>query len=172
MALTPGTRLGQIGVGGMGEVYRATDTNLARQVAIRVLPASVASDPERLARFQREAKTLAALSHPHISTARVPILDMVVWRSMVKMTFTLDDKTVAALNQAAQRLARPRSAVVREAIREYGARAGCLSEEERRRMLRSIDAVLRTPPTRSRAAVERELADIRRARRGGGRRSA
>lgn len=91
---------------------------------------------------------------------------------MVKVTFTLDDETVAALNQAAQRLAKPRSAVVREAIREYGSRAGRLSEEERRRMLRSIDAVLKRPPTRPRAAVERELADVRRARRGGGRRSA
>ena len=91
---------------------------------------------------------------------------------MVKVTFTLDDETVAALEQAAQRLGRPRSAVVREAIREYGARAGRLSEEERRRMLRAIDAVSKEPSTRPRAAVERELLDIRRARRGGGRRSA
>ncbi|MEQ1758182.1 MAG: protein kinase [Vicinamibacterales bacterium] len=73
MALSPGTRLGpyevtaQIGVGGMGEVYRATDTNLKRQVAIKVLPASVAGDTERLARFQREAEVLAALNHPHIA---------------------------------------------------------------------------------------------------------
>ncbi len=73
MPLQPGTRLGpyeiaaQIGVGGMGEVYQATDTNLARQVAIKVLPASVASVPERLARFDREAKTLAALNHPNIA---------------------------------------------------------------------------------------------------------
>ena len=73
MSLTPGTRLGpyeitaQIGVGGRGEVYRATDTNLKRQVAIKVLPASVAGDTERLARFQREAEVLAALNHPHIA---------------------------------------------------------------------------------------------------------
>ena len=73
MALTPGTRLGpyevtaQIGVGGMGEVYRATDTNLKRAVAIKVLPASVAADVERLARFQREAEVLASLNHPNIA---------------------------------------------------------------------------------------------------------
>ena len=65
MALTAGTRLGpyaitaQIGVGGMGEVYRATDTTLSRQVAVKVLPESLASDAERIARFEREAKTLA-----------------------------------------------------------------------------------------------------------------
>jgi len=73
LALTPGTRLGpyevtaQIGVGGMGEVYRAIDTNLKRSVAIKVLPASVAADAERLARFQREAEVLAALNHPNIA---------------------------------------------------------------------------------------------------------
>ncbi len=67
MALTPGTRLGpyemaaQIGEGGMGEVYRATDTTLNRQGAVKVLPESLASDAERIARFEREAKTLAAL---------------------------------------------------------------------------------------------------------------
>ena len=65
MALALGTRLGvyevtaQIGVGGMGEVYRATDTKLKRQVAIKILPASLAADPDRLARFQREAEVLA-----------------------------------------------------------------------------------------------------------------
>jgi len=73
MALAAGTRLGpyevvaQIGVGGMGEVYRATDTNLKRSVAIKVLPASVAGDAERLARFQREAEVLAQLNHPNIA---------------------------------------------------------------------------------------------------------
>ena len=73
MSLKPGVRLGpyeiaaQIGAGGMGEVYRATDTNLKRQVAIKVLPASVSADPDRLARFQREAEVLAALNHPNIA---------------------------------------------------------------------------------------------------------
>ena len=56
-----------IGAGGMGEVYRATDTKLHRDVAIKVLPAEVAQDPERLARFEREAHLLASLNHPHIA---------------------------------------------------------------------------------------------------------
>ncbi len=71
--LTPGIRLGPyeikalIGQGGMGEVYRARDTKLDRDVAIKILPAGFATDPERLARFEREAKTLAALNHPNIA---------------------------------------------------------------------------------------------------------
>ena len=73
MSLTSGTRLGvyqitsQIGEGGMGQVYRATDTKLKRQVAIKILPPSLAADHERLARFQREAEVLASLNHPHIA---------------------------------------------------------------------------------------------------------
>src|SRR6266852_3912385 len=73
MMITAGTRLGvyevtaQIGEGGMGQVYRATDTKLKRQVAIKILPPSLAADHDRLARFQREAEVLASLNHPHIA---------------------------------------------------------------------------------------------------------
>ena len=74
MALSPGIRLGvyevtaQIGAGGMGEVYRARDTKLDREVALKVVAESFTHDPERLARFHREAQLLAALNHPHIAT--------------------------------------------------------------------------------------------------------
>src|SRR4029078_3958108 len=73
MPLPPDARIGQyqitvqIGAGGMGEGYRARDTNLERYVAIKVLPEAFAQDPERLARFEREGKTLGALNHPNIA---------------------------------------------------------------------------------------------------------
>ena len=73
MPIGPGTRLGvyevvvPLGAGGMGEVYRATDTNLGRHVAIKVLPEAFGNDPERVARFEREAKTLASLNHRNIA---------------------------------------------------------------------------------------------------------
>src|SRR6201987_4362446 len=74
MTLTAKTKLGsyeiigEIGAGGMGEVYQGHDTKLGRDVAIKVLPEAFAHDPERLSRFQREAKMLAALNHPNIAT--------------------------------------------------------------------------------------------------------
>ena len=73
MSLHAGTRLGpyeiqrSLGAGGMGEVYRARDTKLDRDVALKILPDSVANDPDRLMRFEREAKTLASLNHAHIA---------------------------------------------------------------------------------------------------------
>jgi serine/threonine protein kinase len=73
MPLSVGEKLGPyeilvpIGAGGMGEVYKARDTKLDRNVAIKVLPSALARDPERLARFEREAKVLASLNHPNIA---------------------------------------------------------------------------------------------------------
>ncbi len=74
MSLTSGTRLGAyeviglIGSGGMGEVYRAKDTQLNREVALKILPDAFAADPDRLARFKREAQILASLNHPNIAS--------------------------------------------------------------------------------------------------------
>jgi serine/threonine protein kinase len=87
-----GRRLGvyqlkdRIGVGGMGEVYRARDTKLGRDVAIKILPPAATSDPDRLARFEREARVLAAINHPNIATVhgfemtdgvRAPVMELV-----------------------------------------------------------------------------------------------
>ncbi len=74
MPLSPGTTLGpyqvtaKIGEGGMGEVWQARDTTLDRDVALKVLPEAFTSDPDRLARFEREAKVLASLNHPNIGS--------------------------------------------------------------------------------------------------------
>ena len=74
MALVPGTRIGPyevvtlLGTGGMGEVYRATDSRLGRDVAIKVLPEAMRATPERGVRFEREARLLASLNHPNIAT--------------------------------------------------------------------------------------------------------
>src|ERR1700740_959148 len=112
MALSAGARLGPyeilapLGAGGMGEVYRGRDTKLDREVAIKVLPSALACDPERLARFEREAKVLASLNHPNIaqiygieesSTGRALVMELVPGQTL-QVPFPLD----AALRIAGQ----------------------------------------------------------------------
>lgn len=88
-----------------------------------------------------------------------------------KVTYTIDAKTVARLEETAERLGKPKSQVVREAINDYAARVGRLSEAERLRLLRTFDSVLPQIPERPPAEVDAELAEIRAARRSGGRRA-
>ncbi len=90
---------------------------------------------------------------------------------MVKVTFTLDEKTVAKLDDASRQLMKPKSEVVREAVHEYHARMGRLSERERQRILHALDELAPLVPARTRADVDRELQAIRLARRAGGRRT-
>jgi len=89
----------------------------------------------------------------------------------IKMTFTLDERTAERIDRTAQRLGVSKSGVVREAVREYAARAGSLSEGERLRLLDVFDAVVPRIPLRPADAVDREIAAVRRARREGGRRT-
>ena len=128
MPLSPGSRLGPyevlgpLGAGGMGEVYRARDPRLGREVALKSLPAAMASDPDRLARLEREAKLLAALSHPNIAAiygieeeagARVLVLELAAGETLGERldrgTLPLEDtlaiarQIVAALEAAHER---------------------------------------------------------------------
>jgi metal-responsive CopG/Arc/MetJ family transcriptional regulator len=90
---------------------------------------------------------------------------------VIKVTFTLDDQTVSSLERLSERLSMPKSRVVREAIRLYGKQADRVTDEERDRMLEAFDELAARIPSRPRAKVKAELADVRKARRGGGRRS-
>jgi predicted transcriptional regulator len=89
---------------------------------------------------------------------------------MAKFTFVFDEATASALRAAAARLKKSQSLVVREAVAEYAARAGRLTDTERRRMLSTIDAMVRRPPARTATDVATELRQVRSARRQGGRR--
>ncbi len=87
----------------------------------------------------------------------------------VKVTFTLDETTVAKLQNAAERLAKPKSEVVRNAIQDFHERIGQLSERERRRMLRAFDELVPKIPVRPAKEAEKEIEELRRVRRTGGR---
>ena len=89
----------------------------------------------------------------------------------IKVTFTLDETTIDRLRETASRLSKPKSEVVREAIRDYHANSDRLSEADRQRMVRVLSEFLKRPPTRSQRDVDREIAEIRAARRRGGRRT-
>jgi len=88
---------------------------------------------------------------------------------MAKFTFVFDDETARMLRATAARLGKSQSLVVREAVAEYGARAGKLTDAERRRMLGTLDALMRHAPARSRRAVAAEIESVRQARHQGGR---
>ena len=91
---------------------------------------------------------------------------------MVKVTFTLDDATIRALRRSAERLRKPQSLVVREAIADYADRIGQLSTRERAQMLRTLDALILQPPSRPAAAAAGEIVRIRASRRAASRRRA
>ena len=119
------------------------------------------------------AETAAAGSR--VSRHGVLLRELSVWQygnDMVKVTFTLDDETVERLRLTAARLRKPQSQVVREAVAEYAAAAGRLSETERRTMLEVFDRVVAAVPRRPAREVDQELREIRVARRRSGRRTA
>ncbi|HEX9493833.1 MAG TPA: ribbon-helix-helix protein, CopG family [Thermoanaerobaculia bacterium] len=87
-----------------------------------------------------------------------------------KVTFTLDDQTIRRLQNAAERTKKAKSEIVREAIADYHERIGKLSETERLRLLKIMEEIMASPPTRPQEEVDREIAEIRAARRSGGRR--
>jgi predicted DNA-binding protein len=87
-----------------------------------------------------------------------------------KVTFTLDEQTLRRLQTAAERTRKPKSAIVREAIADYHDRIGKLSEAERLRLLKVMEEIMASPPSRPQEEVDREIAEIREARRRGGRR--
>ena len=108
MPLSPGDKLGPyeilapLGAGGMGEVYRAKDTKLDREVAIKVLPAGMAQDRERLLRFEREAKVLASLNHPHIAQIYGREDDALVMELVAGQTLAVPQPLETALEYARQ----------------------------------------------------------------------
>lgn len=89
---------------------------------------------------------------------------------MARATFSLDEATIAEIKRTAERLRKPQSHVIRDAVADYAARADRLSERERRHMLSVLESLRITPPTRTAASVDKELSALRRARREGGRR--
>jgi metal-responsive CopG/Arc/MetJ family transcriptional regulator len=91
---------------------------------------------------------------------------------MARATFSLDEATIAEIKRTAERLKKPQSHVIREAVADYAARTDRLSERERRRVLAVLERLRAAKPARTDAAVNKELAQIRAARRGGGRRHA
>ena len=90
---------------------------------------------------------------------------------MVKVTFTFDDQTVETLRRTASRLRKPQSAVVREAIQDYATRSNRLTEDERKHMLKVFDRMIARIPGQRQAAADAEIAEIRAARKTGGRRT-
>jgi predicted DNA-binding protein len=88
-----------------------------------------------------------------------------------KVTFTLDEETVHRLRDAAERLGKPKSQIVREAVADYHNRIGRLSESERQRLLKTFDTLVPLIPSRPQREVDGELREVRQARRSGGRRS-